>query len=87
MGHRVRAFLSTVIAVFLLITIPSLFDFSDPAIAHFNHTVASATVITELPGSQSSSVAFIPFSLEPLQNFIDTISNQGINNEIRSFAY
>lgn len=76
MGHRVRGFLSTVIAVFLPITIPSLLDFSDPAIAHFNHTVASATVLTELPGNESSSVAFIPFSLEPLQNLINQINRQ-----------
>jgi small-conductance mechanosensitive channel len=76
MSHRVRAFLSTVIAVFLLITIPSLLDFSDPAIAHFNHTVADATVLTELPGNEFSSVAFIPFSLEPLQNLINQINRQ-----------
>jgi small-conductance mechanosensitive channel len=86
MGHRVRAFLSTVIAVFLLIAIPSLINFSDTAIAHLNPTVASATFLTQLQGNQSSSVGFIPFNFEPLQNFIDTISNHSISNEVRDFA-
>ncbi len=83
MSKRVRLFLTSIIVVFLLTIATPFINVDETAVADSNQPIASAAIVTESQG-QSSSVAFIPFNFEPLQDLINQINNQRTENNLRS---